>query len=140
MKINDKEKKCIYDKDNNKCIEISRDCIEFKTEDECNLHLPEDNNKRCIFINETCKEEYKNCDIYNDTIPLEKRNDSECESIIPKYNDNKIYKCVFENSNCIKQIILCEDYKGNDEKYCSSLTANDDKHFYCTLKDNKCIS
>ena len=140
VKINDKEKKCIYDKDNNKCIEISRDCIEFKTEDECNLHLPEDNNKRCIFINEICKEEYKNCDIYNDTIPLEKRNDSECESIIPKYNDNKIYKCVFENSNCIKQIILCEDYKGNDEKYCSSLTANDDKHFYCTLKDNKCIS
>lgn len=135
--LKNKDKKCSYNTEKKTCKEVSRDCREYKTKDACNSHKPEDSNKRCIFKSTICIEDYKNCEAYNATVPKEEKNALDCENIVPDYY--AIYKCVFENSSCIRQKMFCENYTGFDEEYCNSLSTNNSR-YYCAMKDNKCIS
>ena len=82
--------KCIMETDGCKMTEIP--CKDAKTSAECsfrNEHLL-DNNKKCVYINDECLEQWKDCSTYdNNAETIEK---SICESI--KLN-NDLKKCVF---------------------------------------------
>ena len=49
----------------NVCTMIKKGCNEAKTEYECSKFEPPNSGKECIYLNGECKEQYKNCDNYN---------------------------------------------------------------------------
>lgn len=57
-----------------------------------------------------------------------------CEYLDPG-DDNKVCKLI--NNKCISSYKDCEDYKGNDENICQSITTSFD--YKCIISKNKCI-
>ena len=104
----------------------------------CNSHTLKDSEKRCLFTTK-CIEVYKTCDLYEENVSTNKKKE-DCEIIEPDYQDGKIYKCIFdqENSECTKKVLKCEDYTGQNEDYCISLTANLESGRKCALIGGKC--
>lgn len=125
-------------------MKLKKECIEITKKDVCNNHIPEDTTKRCIFKNGLCEEDYITCEKYNEKIEESQRKQVECELIAPIYNDRKVYKCSYDiaTKTCNPKIVFCEDYKGQDEDYCTSLSVNvnNTSTYKCALINNKCVS
>jgi len=142
----DSHYKCsIKENDNNKCATEKKACSEITDESICNTHKLDDENKKCIYKDNACKEEYKNCDTYNNnhgTTPLD---ETTCKAITPKYDgDSKVYQCVYKetsgNKKCEKEEMKCENYSGQDKDYCESITANDTSKYQCAMVNNHCVT
>ena len=132
--------KCVLEGKN--CVTKDRLCSDFKFGLEANSNCVKlysgDEKKRCVFINNRCEEQFKNCEDYKKNVNKEK-----CESIIPIYLFEEFkYKCAFEGGKCIKREKHCEDYAYNlsifDEDICEDLTPIDSSK-RCTFINGKCI-
>ena len=147
--IGDAHYKCSFNDDNDKrCKTKIKACSEITDEYTCNHHILDDSKLKCIY-KDGCKQEFKNCDIYDsyhsgDRTQISK---TECEAITPVYDypdNDKIYKCTYKEvssvKHCEKEIINCEDYTGQDKDYCSSIIANDTSLYKCALVDNHCVT
>ena len=132
--------KCVFDKDNKECKKAEKECSDFTTNEECKKFKMKDDNKRCVFKSDSCKEEYKTCSVYNTLVSEDKRKKEDCESIVPYYSENALYKCVYSDTNECKEkyISECSEYNGYIQEECNSIkTGNND--YVCGLEKNKCI-
>ncbi len=97
----DYEYKCVWD---NGCQKELKKCEDAKNYDECkNIVAP--TNKQCIYINDECKEQYKDCESYNNN-GKEQIEQSVCESIILNDYLFNTDKCSFESGNpnkCVRK-------------------------------------
>lgn len=134
----DYEYKCVWD---NGCQKELKKCEDAKNYDECkNIVAP--TNKQCIYINDECKEQYKDCESYNNN-GKEQIEQSVCESII--LNDNNFLyqdKCSFVAGNpnkCVrKKRETCSDFKRDDfafQCYSLHLSSSSDK---CSYSNSAC--
>ena len=130
--------------DDKECIKLPKPCNKITDESICNYQIL-DGDKKCLFVNNQCKEVYQTCSIYTNKVEASKRNKNDCEAI--EYTDIYKYKCVYDSSNnlnkCEPEKIKCEDYKGQSETYCDSLSTNIDpsetNDYKCKFIDGKCI-
>lgn len=137
--------KCSFkESDNNRCLTEKKACSEIKDETTCNSHVLDDTNKKCIYKDNACKEEYKNCDTYNDNHGSTPIDETTCKAITPVYTDGKVYQCVYKETSgtkkCEKEEMKCENYSGQDEDYCTSITANDTSKYKCAMVNNHCVT
>ena len=150
LALADQYHKCTFKSDDhNQCITEKKKCEEINDPTICNAHVLDDTEKKCIFKNNLCKEEFKNCDIYktHHSADLTRINRDECESITPIYvGDNKKYKCIYKDESgsktCEKKLVECEEYEGNIESECKALSSstNDTTLFSCKFINNKCVT
>lgn len=144
IEIDDHYKCSFKEDDNNKCVTIKKTCTEIKKESTCNSHALSDTKKKCIFKEDKCIEEFKNCDEYNSS-DKSKMTQNDCESITPIYTDGKVYKCVYKEIDSIKscekqELTKCEDYLGDNEDICKSYPVNDTDLYTCVFVDNHCVT
>ena len=137
--------KCSFkESDNNRCLTEKKACSEITDETTCNSHVLDDTNKKCIYKDNACKEEYKNCDTYNDNHGSTPIDETTCKAITPVYTDGKVYQCVYKETSgtkkCEKEEMKCENYSGQDEDYCTSITANDTSKYKCAMVNNHCVT
>lgn len=144
--IDDHYKCSFKSDDNNNCKTEEKDCEEITKPETCISHSFEGNSDIYCTFGGTCKKSFKKCEAYStyysDDQAKITRND--CESIIPAYDDGKVYKCVYKaesnTKTCEKvEITKCEDYEGKDEGICKSLPTTDDDLYECKLINNKCV-
>ena len=96
-----------------------------------NIYL-ENQNTTCIYVNNECKQVYKECSLYDGNDP------NECEVILPK---NKNMKCVFKNNTCVEELkTRCSDYNNSYYKprSCNSVQL-EDTNKYCSLLNDSCV-
>ena len=109
----------------------------------CHILQHEDPEMKCAFGDGKCRDMFLNCEAYNNKVEIADRIKEYCESIIPSYDDGKLYACIFSASNICekKEVENCEDFGGKNETYCQSLSnyIKDSYYYYCTLKNNSCI-
>lgn len=126
--------KCVFDSDN-KCKMELKVCEDAKNSYECSSITPTNSKKSCIYENEECKEQYKDCDSYNNN-GEETVTKSVCESIILSSDS---YKCVFKEGNtCEREKIDCSDI--TKEKYkqeCSGISASSAEK-KCSYSNSAC--
>ena len=136
-------KKCVYDTTKKECEEKPLDCSEIISQEQCILHTPSDTLKKCVFVNDKCKEEYKSCEDYNKKNTDEK-NSNDCESIVLFSSGFIDYSnmCTFEESThtcSSKPKTSCDDYKsGQSEEYCININLSD-SNLKCAFINNICI-
>ena len=110
-------------------------CEDAKNSYECSSITPTNSKKSCIYENEECKEQYKDCDSYNNN-GEETVTKSVCESIILSSDS---YKCVFKEGNtCEREKIDCSDI--TKEKYkqeCSGISASSAEK-KCSYSNSAC--
>ena len=100
--------KCIfhYDEDSPYCEEVAKNCSEAKSEIECSKLKPTDTNKICIFKENSCVEQFKICEAYqNSGATIDKET---CESIIMESDYRK--KCQFIGGRCTQAKRKCSDF------------------------------
>ena len=125
------------------CTEEAKECSEAKDAKECYSITPINvSKKHCVFIDDVCKEQYKTCEIYENSESI--LNKETCESIIME-NDNK-NKCVFTEGKdgakgtCRIAEKKCSDFNiGSLAKECSDLSSSlpiDTKK--CSFLDKTC--
>ena len=116
-----------------------RTCEEYKGSDPSiclGLKVKDETNKRCVFKNGACSEEYKTCELYSSN-ELRKTK-SVCEGI----------KLLEENSKCIFNIEedkcetsqnydTCDEYPGLSQVICESIKPSNHSRFVLD-KDSKC--
>ena len=127
IKLDEDTYKCVFTS-GNKCEKKRKECKEAKESYECSSYyvLPSDTtNKKCVYKNNECIEQYKDCDAYNNS--GDNIDKTICESI--ELNSNT-YKCVFtagETKNtCEQKSKGCEDF--NIESYkdsCGNYSPNE---------------
>jgi hypothetical protein len=127
--------KCVFD--DGQCLRKKKECNEITNSNTCNNHVLENQNKRCIYENNQCKEIYGSCSNYNKESDIE---EEICNNIII-YNSNGYiyynYKCVFESGSCKQKSKTCDDYKsGQDEIFCTGISLN--SYSKCVLENNIC--
>ena len=129
--------KCVCS-DDGQCLRKKKECSEIEDSSKCLEHLLDDNNKKCIFDNNKCKEVYKSCSDYNN---IANKNEEDCKAIILYYEFGNIdyyHKCIYEDNNCKKVSKPCNDYvSGQNEDFCNNIILNQYKK--CVLKDNNCV-
>ena len=99
----------------------------------------DDNDKRCIYENNECKEVYKSCSSYNKD---KNKNEQGCKAITLYYEYGSIdYSriCTYESEVCTEKTLLkCSDYvSGKAENYCTQISPKYYKK--CAFKNNNCI-
>ena len=102
------DKKCVFS--DNKYTSQPRTYSDFKfgleSNSICGQLVSKEQNKRWVFINDACEEQYKSCDSY-------KGNDEKvCNSILPfeeEEGEQFYYRCSFENGKCVQKDRLCEE-------------------------------
>ena len=114
--FNIKSSKCVWEK--NACNEKPKECGDAQNAKECSLITPTSSNKECIYLNGQCKEQYEDCDAYNNN-GKETIEQTVCESIV--LGDTS-YKCVFKSGNpneCVQQkkYSTCSEFKKDDYEY-----------------------
>jgi len=124
--------KCILDTELRTCEEYEGSdpsiCIGLKAKDTTN--------KRCVFKNRRCKEEYSTCEKYSENTL--RKTKTECEGLkLLEEND----KCIFniEEDKCVTSTnyTTCEEYEGLSQVICESIKPS--AHSRCILdKDSKC--
>ena len=136
--------KCSFKTDDGarKCEEERRNCTEYSGDDEsvCTSLRAKDPNKRCVFDvtkSQKCYEEYKSCQIYNETVKDKTR--AACQNI-KLLEPNR--KCVYieEEDKCEETLnyTTCEEYTGTDKTTCESIISPT-THSKCILeKDSIC--
>lgn len=134
-------KKCVFDEEKKSCGEEPKECYEIKDKDICISHVLNDNkkeNKRCVYKDNECQEQYRTCEKYQDDATNTNKNKADCEAI--EYQGDYSSKCVWtgETPQCKKTTKECKDYKsGQPEDYCNFISLNDTHR--CVFVDNKCI-
>ena len=137
-----------YLADDKSCKERRKSCSKLLTESLCESQVLDDTTKKCLFVNNECKEVYKTCSDYTTKVEAANRKKEDCEVIIYQdINNYYIYNCTFdgkENLNkCEEKKFQCEDYKGQDERFCQALSINidtsDQDKFECKFIEGKCI-
>ena len=131
----DNYSKCVFD--DGQCLRKKKECNEITNSNTCNNHVLENQNKRCIYENNQCKEIYGSCSNYNKESDIK---EEICNNIII-YNSNGYiyynYKCVFESGSCNQKSKTCDDYKsGQDEMFCTGISLN--SYSKCVLENNIC--
>ena len=130
--------KCVWN--NNICTEVEKECNDYNSISyyNCGSLSTSDPNKICIrSTNGSCKEQYKNCELYN-TYETQK-NKSGCEAIkvyidsTKKFDDKKI--CSYSETICSIKDKECEDISNENE--CKEFWVGDSIHS-CVFKGNKC--
>lgn len=125
---------CIWNQSS--CIKIkAKTCSDFNEllhPYYCEKMYLENPNKTCLYVNDECKEVYKECSLYTGTDP------NECEVILP--NDyNK--KCVFKNNTCLEELkTSCSDYNNSyyEPRECHNIKLADTNK-YCFLFNDSCL-
>lgn len=112
----DSNSRCIF-KENEGCIRQSYKCSDAKSESHCNSLssiYPTESKKKCVFINNQCKEQYKTCEDYAEN--EEVIDPHVCESMV--VDDILINKCVYgapaeegEKGSCTTGNKICSDFK-----------------------------
>lgn len=150
--IPDYSSRCVYG--SHGCERESINCNEAKDILECESIIHPDKHKKCIFKDNVCVEQFRNCDLYE--IYGETINRQTCESIIindaydlPNALQNEDpykYKCVFhqeEGSNALNRCTIeeriCEDFK-NDliTSQCLNINQILDRTKKCSYMNNNC--
>ena len=137
----DYSSKCLYDEDKG-CHSVRKQCTEAKDENECSSITPSNNDKFCVYINNSCKEQYKTCQLYqNSGNTLDKEI---CESI--KIKDDNKNKCVFTKGTngardtCQSTRKTCSDFNVDLlAQECSSLYTDADTK-KCSFSNKVCSS
>jgi hypothetical protein len=111
-----KSAKCVWEKGS--CVENPKVCGDAQNAAECSLITPTSSNKKCIYLNGQCKEQYEDCDAYNKN-GKETIEKTVCESIV--LGDTS-YKCTFKSGNpneCVqeKKYSTCSEFKKDDYEY-----------------------
>ena len=136
---------CFLDTDKS-CKSRKKSCDKFTDEALCHAQVLDDTSKRCLFVGNTCKEISKTCDDYTTKVEAASRNKEDCKIITYTGTDTYIYRCAYDSTDnlnkCEPKKIQCEDYKGSDAAYCSSLSINIDSaestKFECRFVEGKC--
>ena len=141
----DYSKRCSYDNTKNpKCQTVDRYCTEYNinprltpTSEICEQLIAKDTNKRCVYKNSICQEEYKTCELYN-TKEIDKL-ETECEGIqLEDANKECIYIPKEDKCETRTKYETCESYPGTDKEICESILSPT-TNFYCILdKDLTC--
>ena len=99
--------------------------------DACSNVKLANSSKSCIYLNNECKEQLAECNLYKGSVA------AECESIIPSHSPQS-YKCVFKNNICEKELITsCSDYRtGLPEEFCNYIRPSNGGS--CHLVNNEC--
>ena len=149
------------------CKTVKKLCSEITDPIICANHVLDDNKKRCVYKN-SCIEQYKTCDLYNQYDANKDKTGCEaieedsshkcifisnkCENKLKECKDvtvsascnlislNNTHKCSYVDSECIEQYKTCNLYTGNDIIKCETIIPSE-KNMRCILKDdNKCVS
>ena len=109
---------CIFYPNNKTCSSVRKKCSDIKHINNCIYHIPTNENKRCVFVDNKCVEHFKTCELYDKETVKEKKT---CEDIVPLndkvYRDersiDKHYKCVFneKENQCLKKKVGCSEIK-----------------------------
>ena len=139
----DYSSKCVYDKYDG-CQSQKKECSDAKNSNECSKITPTNNNKICIYKDNSCIERYKTCELYQSS--GEEIQEDLCESIIVQdiYGDR--IKCEFSPGSCTSKVKTCSDFQIESfESNCNSLrpSLNTQKCTYsnkaCTVTEKTCI-
>ena len=132
--------KCSFE--NGECSSRDKQCSDFLKERECTSFIPKDTKKICLYSGNKCKEQYKNCILYENNAL--NKNADDCESI-KIYNDetrnfvNSPF-CYFSNGRCSTTSTgneECSDFSGKSDYYCFHFKPqNTDK--MCVYIDKQC--
>ena len=129
----DFSRKCVYNTEDENCEEKQKTCSEARNADECELIRLSVLNKKCIYKDNSCVEQYDSCESYatsGETIDQNK-----CESIILE-NDQK--KCTYSSNTCKTETKKCSDFKLDlFQSSCYALKPSDDTK-KCTYSNNAC--
>ena len=121
--------------ENGNCQRVSKLCSDIKNETKCNDYSLS-NYKKCVYINNECIEQYKDCDSYTNS--GENIDKSTCESI--QLNDDK-YKCAFISGTphiCVIKEKGCRDFTIESyQDYCNSIN-HPSVEKKCSYSDNSC--
>ena len=137
--------KCIIKNENNNlfCSMEAKECKEAITREQCLNEIIPPTDKKCIYINGQCKEEYIDCDAYsNSGSEIDK---DICESII--LSDKLVYKCIFnpdikkcekiqkdlDEINSINKTEICNNYIAFTGKKCEYINSE------CIELDKTCL-
>lgn len=139
--IIDSTSKCKYDKDTLTCSTIKKECKELSSyyEQLCNQHYPDDKDKKCIWINNECVEQFTTCEKYDEQ--TDKVADV-CNKIIPYESDgshtiDSYSKCFFNSeSKCVRVKKDCSEF--DNYYHCGNHELDDSENKRCIFEDNKC--
>lgn len=127
----DSSKKCIWD---NGCKEVSKTCneIDFNPDNCLDFKTSDDEKFNCVASIKGCKEQYKNCDLYNNNVNSNDKNKEDCESIIFIGTREK---CIYDDVNkiCKKVNKECKDML---KDFCSDFTPSDPNKRCTRIGDN----
>lgn len=143
----DHENKCVWEDD--QCKKEERNCEDYKKREDdieefCGKFKPKedpDSKKICYLEGDKCNEVYKKCEYYND-IDINKREETTCNSIIPRKNDGEIdyhKKCVFNsNKECEEETKNCNEITKKDICDSHPMNSNTNSNKYCLFKKGVC--
>ena len=139
--LSDEGYKCtLVDKECTK-VEIQKECGDLTSKNECLAYNLKKEGKKCVFKNNKCIEEYKNCEAYNTLVSETDRKKEDCESIYSYKEGSRVYKCVFssDSKKCErKEGRECSDYTGSDAEECELYPTQVQNHA-CTYDKNSCV-
>lgn len=121
---------------NNKCILIEQECSAITNKEECFATKLEDVEKICVFDNNQCKEQYKDCATFQSHKGTDETvNKNTCESLIGE-------TCIYNTGTGTCQAATQECKHFNPDLYeiqkeCTDTTL-DDKTKKCVYKNGKC--
>ncbi len=119
---------------NNKCILIEPECSAITNKEECFATKLKDEEKICVFDNNKCKEQYKDCATFESHKgPDETVNKNTCESLIGK-------TCIYNTGTCQAATQECKHFNPDlyeIQKECTDTTLTD-KTKKCVYKNGKC--
>ena len=131
----DYSKKCVYNAEEEECQEKQKTCSEARNPLECVYINPSNSDKKCIYKDNSCVEQYKTCELYassGETIDQNK-----CESIV--LEDSKS-KCTYSTNTCKTETKKCSDFKLELlQSSCYYLSPSDDTK-KCTYSGNTCTT
>ena len=133
--------KCVLENKECKKVEIQKECEDFTSKNECLAYDLKKDGKKCVFKNNKCIEEYKNCEAYNTLVSEADRKKENCESIYSYKEGSRVYKCVFssDSKKCErKEGRECSDYTGSDAEECELYPTQVQNHA-CTYDKNSCV-
>ena len=129
---NDSSKKCIW-KDET-CQEVSKTCneVDFNPHNCLDFPTSDDEKFNCVASIKGCKEQYKNCDLYNNNVNSNDKNKEDCESII-FFGTRE--KCIYDDENkiCTQVNKECKDMLKDS---CSDFTPSDSNKRCTRIGDN----
>ena len=133
-----KYERCEYIASSKTCLTRETECKDMTGESAEYLCLhyftPLDKNKRCVYVDSQCKEQYKTCELYNSNVNAADKTAADCEAI---QIDDSSSKCVYDKTTktCSTKKIVCSDFTTQSD--CISFRP-EDTNKKCAFINNKC--